>query len=699
MKLSDTISRKFIESYPVKNRTVLTHNGYKPIKTINKTILYEVWEITLENGLQLKCADNHIVITENFIEVFAKDSLGSILNTIHGPSKVISVKNLSTEEHMYDIEVDSDDNLYYSNGILSHNTLCTRIYILWCVLFGEDINYGIAANKQGQAKEVLDGIKMAYMNLPLWMQQGVKSWNEFSIKLANGGIIKISATSASAFRGMSFAASKLYQRRDGSEYRISSGIYVDECVEYDTYITVRNKKTNEIQRIKIGEFYVTMKQQINDYEVLTHNGFKDFKGVKETIRNDNIKITFSDNSDIIVTPEHRIKVSKSIFRRARNLKIKHKVNGLKIVDIERNVQCSNKFYDLLDVVDGNHYITNSVTSHNCAFIDKRLWEAFRNSVIPTVSSGKYGGIIYTSTPCGMNHFHKIWLEAEQGRNGFFPRFVPYWEHPLRDEEWAKNAREELGSDVAFAQEYSCSFSGSSWTLITGQKLSNLVYKTPLREDRYGTKIYEEPKEGNYYVLGVDTAKYGEGDYLSMKVVNVTNKPFKEVASFRQKDITYLNLLEPMNALGKLYNNAQMFIENNSGDGQSAADLLQENYDYENIYAEKAGILGFRTTNKSRRIGLQNLKQLIEDDMLEINDKETIEELQRFALKNGKYQAVDGYSDDAVLALVASIYFLQLRSWVDSEDLFKFFNREEAIEEDDSFIFGFVSDASGNIIPF
>jgi len=565
-RLSDITTRKFIESYPVKNRTILTHDGYKPIKNINKTIVYEVWQIKLENGLELKCADTHIVISIDFEEIYAMNSLGYYLNTIYGPSKVISVENLKTEEHMYDIEVDSDDNLYYSDGILSHNTTLSRIFILWSVLFGKDINFGIAANKQVQAKEVLDGIKMAYMNLPLWLQQGVKAWNAHSLQLENGGRLKISATSASAFRGMSFAASYVFTRRDGTECRIASGLYCDEV----------------------------------------------------------------------------------------------------------------------------------------AFVQKNIWDEFRNSVIPTISSGKHGKIIYTSTPQGMNHFYKIWIEAKEGRNGFFPRYIPYWEHPGKDEEWATQKRKELGSDVAFQQEHGCSFEGSSFTLIDGKKFASIVSKTPIQTKlrNFNINIYVEPIPGHYYVLGVDTAKYGEGDFLSVQVLDVTSKPFVQVATFRQKNMTYLNLVEPLYYIGTYYNNAQMFIENNSGDGQSTADLLVNNYDYENVYAEKAEIFGFRTTTKSRRIGLQNFKQLIEDDMLILNDEETIAELMRFALKGGKYQATDGYNDDAVMATVAALYFLQLKNFVDIEDLHKFFNQESTEEDDESmFVFGFISDETGAIHSF
>lgn len=198
----------------------------------------------------VKCRDDIIYFAENYYKAQTPNGFNFI--KLH-PYQSIVVKDMVENQH-YVLMMPRQMG----------KTLCTRIFILWSILFGKDINFGIAANKQAQAKEVLDGIKMAYMNLPLWMQQGVKSWNAYSIHLENGGRVKISATSASAFRGMSFAASYVFTRRDGTECRISSGCYVDECVEYDTKITVRNKKTGKIEQVSIGDFYKILNNDVRD---------------------------------------------------------------------------------------------------------------------------------------------------------------------------------------------------------------------------------------------------------------------------------------------------------------------------------------------------------------------------------------------------------------------------------------------------
>ena len=78
------------------------------------------------------------------------------------------------------------------------------------------------------------------------------------------------------------------------------------------------------------------------YEVLTKDGFKDFKGIKKTYREDSIKLYFNDETDIIVTPEHRLlKGSEYIY--TKNLSIGDDISGKKITKIEYNVECSNNF--------------------------------------------------------------------------------------------------------------------------------------------------------------------------------------------------------------------------------------------------------------------------------------------------------------------------------------------------------------------
>ena len=77
-------------------------------------------------------------------------------------------------------------------------------YLLHYILFTQDVNVAILANKLATARELLHRLKLAYEYLPTWMQQGIVEWNKGSIVLENGSKILASATSSSAVRGGSF---------------------------------------------------------------------------------------------------------------------------------------------------------------------------------------------------------------------------------------------------------------------------------------------------------------------------------------------------------------------------------------------------------------------------------------------------------------------------------------------------------------
>lgn len=82
-------------------------------------------------------------------------------------------------------------------------TTSVAALICWYLLFRANQTIAVLANKDKQAKEVLDRVKFMYENVPLWMQSGVVSWNKTSIELENNNKIVTAATSSSAIRGMS----------------------------------------------------------------------------------------------------------------------------------------------------------------------------------------------------------------------------------------------------------------------------------------------------------------------------------------------------------------------------------------------------------------------------------------------------------------------------------------------------------------
>ena len=206
-KLSETVERKFIDSFELDGSwEIETDTGWHEITHTHKTVEYVEWALRLANGLDLVCADTHIIFTENMDEVFVKDlSVGDQVMTRDGPIYVTSVEETTNSSNMYDLTVDSEDHRFYTNGILSHNTTTAMVIILHYILFNEYKTVALLANKAAAALEILNRIQMAYEALPGWMQQGVVTWNKGSMELENGCKVIAGASSSSSIRGKSIS--------------------------------------------------------------------------------------------------------------------------------------------------------------------------------------------------------------------------------------------------------------------------------------------------------------------------------------------------------------------------------------------------------------------------------------------------------------------------------------------------------------
>ena len=82
-------------------------------------------------------------------------------------------------------------------------TVTAAACIVHYSVFNADKNIAIMANKTSAAREVLSRYQIMYENLPIWMQQGVKTWNKGDVDLENGSRVFTSATTASGIRGKS----------------------------------------------------------------------------------------------------------------------------------------------------------------------------------------------------------------------------------------------------------------------------------------------------------------------------------------------------------------------------------------------------------------------------------------------------------------------------------------------------------------
>ena len=236
----------------------------------------------------------------------------------------------------------------------------------------------------------------------------------------------------------------------------------------------------------------------------------------------------------------------------------------------------------------------------------------------------------------------------------------------------------------------------------------MIYKEPI-ESRNGLDIYEQPQEGKIYTIVCDVS-HGEGlDYSAFSVIDSSTMPYRQVAKYRSSNVTPLLYPNFILDVAKHYNDAYVLVEVNDV-GQQVADILHYDLEYENLMMlsvrGRAGQVlsggfgigksqvGIKTSKKVKQIGCMNLKNMIEDDKLLLQDFDTIAELTSFVSKGYAYQAEAGYNDDLVMTLV-------LFAWCTTQPYFKEMTDvdlrkrvyEEKIKtvEDEVLPFGFVDD--------
>ena len=201
--LSTQSEEKLIKSFQLDGIKVLSDEGWTNATHIHFTKPFEIYKLKLENGMSLDCADEHIVFTSGFEEKWVKDlTVDDYVITENGLSRVVSVKRTRKIVNMCDLTVDNEKHSYYTNGILSHNTTTSAVFMLHYILFNVDKNALVLGNKRKTAVEILDKAKKIYLELPYFLKPGIYKWNEGEIVLDNGCRLMAEATTINS--GISF---------------------------------------------------------------------------------------------------------------------------------------------------------------------------------------------------------------------------------------------------------------------------------------------------------------------------------------------------------------------------------------------------------------------------------------------------------------------------------------------------------------
>lgn len=336
-----------------------------------------------------------------------------------------------------------------------------------------------------------------------------------------------------------------------------------------------------------------------------------------------------------------------------------------------------------------------------AFWPKSSAKENLNGILQAIPNAPGTAIFIESTANGVSgEFYELWQGAEDGTNGFIPVFLPWFIQPeyrelvpegfertpqeedlvaqfgLDDEQLMFRRRKvaQNGLDL-FKQEYPST--AQEAFLTTGRPVFNPEQLTARAHelgranhieqlglindkwvlDRRGELLVYHPHDpAETYYIGADVAMgVRGGDY---SVAQVLDSQKRQVAVWRAHvhPDYFADVLE---ALGHHYNLARIAVEVNNH-GILTATRLGKDKAYPNFFTEvvydklddKETIkLGFHTTAKSKPLIIDQLRANLRDNELELNDRETIQELLTYIVNDsGNMEAEEGCFDDTVMAL-------------------------------------------------
>jgi hypothetical protein len=310
-----------------------------------------------------------------------------------------------------------------------------------------------------------------------------------------------------------------------------------------------------------------------------------------------------------------------------------------------------------------------------AFIEgmEELWGALQ----PIVSTG--GDIIVLSTPNGVgNWYHQTFMNAEEGKNKFFPITLHWTLHPERDQVWRDAQDIELGVRLA-KQECDGSFLASGDNVVSPEIIeyyNQTFIEDPIQKTGVDNNvwIWGHPDYTRVYLLVGDVGRGDAEDYSAFHILDL--ETLSQVAEYQGKISTadFGNLIVEY---GTKYNDALVVVENN-GIGWAVIQKILDRA-YKNLFyteqkinvvdeskmhkinnrlhrLEMKSVPGFTTNMATRPAIISKMVEFFDDRSVIIKSKRLLNELRTFIYKDGKPQAASkNYHDDLVMALAILLW--------------------------------------------
>lgn len=423
----------------------------------------------------------------------------------------------------------------------------------------------------------------------------------------------------------------------------------------------------------------------SDYEILTPDGWRDFRGLTITSGKETFTLTLETGEVVVSTENH------CFFINGQKKQLKNIVIGDQLDTVEGRSSVvsivANKIEDVFDIVevdqdDHQFIVNNSIITKNCdemAFVRPSIAREFWVSISPTLTTG--GKALITSTPnSDEDQFATIWKQAnkctdewgnttELGINGFRSFQSYWWEHPDRDEAWKQAEMGRIGEE-RFRREMNCEFLVADETLVNSLKLKELQGIDPIFRQGQ-VRWFSKPQKDQMYLVALDPSLGTGGDQAAIQVFEAPS--MRQVAEWQHNRTPIQKQIQVLKEITRYItdivgnNNVYYSVENNTL-GEAALVCISE-IGEENIPGiflsepvragqSRSHRKGFTTTAKSKLVACAKLKSLVESDKIILLSKNLVSELKSFISSGSSFAAKIGDTDDLVMALVLIVRMVQ-----------------------------------------
>ena len=298
---------------------------------------------------------------------------------------------------------------------------------------------------------------------------------------------------------------------------------------------------------------------------------------------------------------------------------------------------------------------------------------------PTIDAG--GKMIGISTANGLGGFYyDMWQAAQEGSNGFFPVFLPWFLHPDRDSEWYEKTKKEYSATsmlrAKFYQEY-CATPEEAFVALENcifdlELVKRMFARTmePI-EVKDGLRIWKHPSPEKTYVMGCDVS---EGIGLNYSGVCVLDRQTREHIADWHGQISPDLFANVLAKIGHQHNDALLGVENNNH-GHTVLNVLSNYLGYPNLYyhqeydhwGKKSNRrLGWTTSHVSKPIMIDDFVAATAQGDFITWDRSLIEEMRTFSRHpDSSVHAIPGAYDDRVIKAMIALQMCKYSSFTNS----------------------------------